>query len=574
MIKDDAGISSEAQNSIDYSRVSELPIYVNSVEECTDTDRAYVLPDGKLWEYVTITEKKGEFTNMIPVSADSEGNTVGIIADHRYNSADILTECKGASAIGFIPAETGDTVRLDGVTFRNENVGEVTPGGIYLRFYDAEYSLLLSITAYSMEEHLDKIADDIEYDELGNLISFTINDAYEVAYIRMAYAYEESLEPVITVNEEIWVACDSYELWAPSKIQYIPEEWHGEVLSAIQRVNDIGRVSDDGFVRFAYTSDIHFEPSMNNYELICNVGKVASGVMQACGIPYIMITGDSTTQSSGYVLDDLKPNMDKVLSVLEPIPVESLMLTVGNHDGATGQKKVNGELLHYRYQLDNKERVETYFEWQRANIHKKFSNDGSYYYLDDAKTKTRYIMLNSFWNDFEGDEEGFTTDIYRSFFHNPLFGQEQLEWFSTVALDMPEGYSAVIGTHNIYEAEDKQVFYDIISAYNEKTVCETAHKSDMDFRSSAVSIDYSGAKGEIIAVFQGHNHADKIDTETLGIPCVTITTAGADVRDTDPPERVKGTDSETAIDIVTIDKAARKIYLTRLGVGEDRVIEY
>ena len=38
--------------------------------------------------------------------------------------------------------------------------------------------------------------------------------------------------------------------------------------------------------------------------------------------------------------------------------------------------------------------------------------------------------------------------------------------------------------------------------------------------------------------------------------------------------RVKGTATEFAADAVIIDRVARKIYMIRIGAGEDRVIAY
>lgn len=46
------------------------------------------------------------------------------------------------------------------------------------------------------------------------------------------------------------------------------------------------------------------------------------------------------------------------------------------------------------------------------------------------------------------------------------------------------------------------------------------------------------------------------------------------MRDTYTSERVVGTATETALDVVTIDRLNRKIYMTRVGAGNDREIEY
>jgi hypothetical protein len=253
------------------------------------------------------------------------------------------------------------------------------------------------------------------------------------------------------------------------------------------------------------------------------------------------------------------------------------LLTVGNHDGATGQREYNGEIAYYRYQLNNEERSVVFFDWQRTtNQHKSFDSDGTYFYLDDANTKTRYILLNSFWSKWEGDEDGFVPDIQHGFMQTPIFGPQQLEWFAAEALDMPAGYGAVIITHNASTAKDFSVFKGIVDAYSGRTTYEGSYEGEELWQSTDIAVNYRYVEGEILAVFQGHNHADGQFDYFQSVPCIEITTAGAywAVRDENAEGRVKGTSTEFAVDVVVIDRDSRTIYLTRLGVGEDKVITY
>ena len=81
---------------------------------------------------------------------------------------------------------------------------------------------------------------------------------------------------------------------------------------------------------------------------------------------------------------------------------------------------------------------------------------------------------------------------------------------------------------------------------------------------------------EIHNRFGGHKHADSVNTTFLSCPMITVTTCGAywDIRDENPPVRTAQTDTEFAFDVVTIDKTARKIYLTRIGAGNNREVDY
>ena len=88
-----------------------------------------------------------------------------------------------------------------------------------------------------------------------------------------------------------------------------------------------------------------------------------------------------------------------------------------------------------------------------------------------------------------------------------------------------------------------------------------------------ITYDYSGCTGEVICVFSGHNHVDGcIRTEGgLNVISTTCDAYGA-------PEggvvRTKGTITEQAFDVVNIDYENKKIYMTRIGAGEDRVFSY
>ena len=123
---------------------------------------------------------------------------------------------------------------------------------------------------------------------------------------------------------------------------------------------------------------------------------------------------------------------------------------------------------------------------------------------------------------------------------------------------------------------DFEIFKGIVEAFNNRTVYSGNYIGEEDWQTTKISVDYENAYGEIIAFFQGHNHTDATYDYFDGIPCINITTAGAywAVRDEDAEERVKGTSSEFSVDVVVIDRENRKIYLTRLGAGKDRVFDY
>ncbi len=566
-------VVSQIPDSERYTAMANLPVFVNSKDECVDPEKEYVLPDGSLWKIQKVQSLSSACVNQIETSVNEAGETVGLLENQRYSSVDVLKECKGAASTGFIAVKAGDVVRMSGIQFRGETIGEVAPGAIYMRFYDANFALLgnCDVSALTVAENLSTIATDIAYDEEGDLAAFTLKEDAACAYMRMAFVMEQGQTPIITVNQEF--TYEEVDGWNTTEM-YVDASWHAEVMQTVADVQAIQQNSSGNTLQFLFNSDIHLEPTHSNVDKVKDIGKVSAGVMQACNIAFFVNGGDSTTQSSTYTIADMDQNLKDVLTLLEPIPQSNVLMTVGNHDGATGSKEVDGETIYYCYQLNNEQRAEVYFGWQQEDSDRRFTHDGTYYYIDDPETNTRFIMLNSFWEEFVGEEDGYVLGRQSSYFHQPIFGQAQLDWLVDVALKVPENYSVVIGTHNASTPLDHELFAGIVDAYVNKTTYTGHYTGSCDWQSSSVSADFSQETGEMIAIFQGHSHKDDIDTTTFAVPCITITTAGADVRDENKEDRVDGTSSATAIDVVTIDKEKRTIHLTRLGVGEDREVTY
>jgi hypothetical protein len=368
-----------------------------------------------------------------------------------------------------------------------------------------------------------------------------------------------------------------YSLYSWTKTEkYVPADWHQEIKDTVEKINKLDLPDESNVIKFMFSSDIHFTIGSVKCSTE-NIGKVSAEVMSACGIPYFIDAGDTCTQSAEYTPSYFEKNITCVLSQLMPIPRKNLLFAVGNHDGATGMREYDGKMVYYRYQMNNEQRKATFFDWQQeTNVNKKFDSDGTYYYMDDPTTKTRYIMLNPFWSKWAGDEDGFVTDIQHSFFHTPIFGSQQLNWFANEALDMPENYGAILIAHFAPAAKDFEVFKGIVDAFGSKSSYIGSYIGAREWQSTRIAVNYENVTGEIIAIFQGNNHIDIQYDSFDTIPCINITTTGAswDVREDSAEPRVKGTATEFAVNAVIIDRVKRKIHMIRLGAGEDREIDY
>lgn len=119
--------------------LQQTPLFANSIEECTDTTKLYVLPDGFIYAYM-YSEITVEPTNAIPTSTDTDRKTIyngkGYKAGMRINSSGNVVEQAGNDICisGFIPVKVGDTLEVRDLS-RNKSYAE------YVAAYDSSNAL-------------------------------------------------------------------------------------------------------------------------------------------------------------------------------------------------------------------------------------------------------------------------------------------------------------------------------------------------------------------------------------------------------------------------------------------------
>ena len=97
----DTGIRAEGRDGTSYMSP---PIFANNISECTDTSKLYVLPDGYIYGYITVSEITKAYTNL------AKNITVG-----RFNSSGNVdsTTTVARACTDWIPLDKG-TVRVKG----------------------------------------------------------------------------------------------------------------------------------------------------------------------------------------------------------------------------------------------------------------------------------------------------------------------------------------------------------------------------------------------------------------------------------------------------------------------------
>lgn len=357
----------------------------------------------------------------------------------------------------------------------------------------------------------------------------------------------------------------------------VPAYWEGMITEKAQTVKTLQMEGGRDSVSFVWASDTHIPD--NHTARTNSLGVLMAAMLDNCNIPFAVLSGDIGTRASYATEESLTSMMEQIPKHLSPLwGTDRLLVALGNHDGCYGDANE-----YYKKQLSTEEMWEWYFREQTLDFRRVFSSDGSYFYVDNVPQKMRFIVLNSQYGGvYAVDENGWAVNDR---FSISCYGQEQLEWLANEALNMPDGYGAVIVTHvppQMVDSTDTQYYTvdcaqlcGVIDAYNNHDTFSGSYSAGVDgWSNSVINVDFTDAKGEIIAVFAGHVHCDSVDITTLTCPVITVISAGAPVNSGENPTREFGTDTETSFDVVTINRKTRTIYCTRVGAGEDRVVKY
>ena len=216
------------------------PEFANSIEECTDTSKLYVLPDGYIYAYMLVTHAGGEplFTNQLPRAIDKDGsiyNGKGFKEGTGIASSDGGETSNGSVAVtGFIKAKKDDVIRVKGFTI-GDNANIVLG-------YDENFS------KYGTSEWPELWADAVD-----GVYTFNAPGYSNTIYIRIAVK-TISDDAIVTVNEEIkYGEPTSHYQWASTGRQFVPADYDDRIFSLeadskdhLRRITVIEKVIESG----------------------------------------------------------------------------------------------------------------------------------------------------------------------------------------------------------------------------------------------------------------------------------------------------------------------------------------
>lgn len=223
-----------AQELARYGQIT--PEYANSIAECTDTTKLYVLPDGYIYAYFlteTVVGGTANYKNQIPLSVNTDGSAYvgangedGYKTGYRLNSSGAEQAQSGMCCTGFIPVKAGDKVRIKNVTL----VGTKSP---YLLFYNASGTCLTTLTQYPENTSTD--SDGVH--------TYTVGSGNaELKYMRLSAGVIDDTT-IITVNEEIKETSDTVVTdyaWASTGHAFVSADYEDRIIALENKVNIAG----------------------------------------------------------------------------------------------------------------------------------------------------------------------------------------------------------------------------------------------------------------------------------------------------------------------------------------------
>lgn len=376
------------------------------------------------------------------------------------------------------------------------------------------------------------------------------------------------------------------ETLADSDDSDLPEYWKNHVSEKAEEISTIQDGAGQDWFSYAVIADTHFAQQRGSY-----TGSLAKQISDKCGINFVLCLGDMVSRGTIESKDASEAEFNGFWELMKPV-IDRLLVTQGNHDGYY----YNGNANYYPLN----EALARVYNGMRVKYPLCWSENGAGYAVDDNASKTRFIMLNT-----SARPTGSTLTNYMNTFGYTQAQYEMLYW---CLLTIPnDRWRVVVASHvapvwvvdrfgdGVVVTDIRDQFSDakqmieMLNAYVSRGKASISHGTNSnDFRYVRMDVDFTGAKGSLIAYHAGHYHVDKVfgvgnivnDDQTLLFPVILHRCdsfnenqgSQSSVEAQLEAERVQGTATEHSFDIVTVDLKEGVIHCTKIGAGENREI--
>ena len=303
-------------------------------------------------------------------------------------------------------------------------------------------------------------------------------------------------------------------------------------------------------ITFSFITDLHLlDNSKSSKEIMKKVLDIGFVPFAICGgdIPSAFASGAGCAEVDCYA--QIKEWNSWVMHWGE----DRVYQLRGNHDYVVNE--IGNDDYFRISEAGTYKQIMTFIE-NKVNVGNPHSE---YYYFDILSQKMRFIIIDAH----------VYTDVSPNVVAN-YFNQNQINWLLNV-LDNSNGLDTIIVSHEPCNknmsgySDNMSVLHSVAESFKNKGVFSGIY--------SGVSWnhDFSNSTGDLICILSGHSHQDE---SSLLNNVLSISTTCDAMYDEDNLARVRGTISEIAFDVFSIDTTNRTIVTTRIGAGNDRIWNY
>jgi len=551
------------------------------------------------------TETVANFTNQLPICLDpgtleaGYQNGIGYKTGYRLSSSGTESAASSYNVTGLLPCKVGDVIRTIGLSI-------ISNSSCYFSWYDSTGTYIKAVNGTNVISNLTSLTID------GLNMTFTCPSSIanislaNAAYIRFSFPTSNlGSNPIVTQNEEISYSTIEH-VGEASNFQLSPEitvpactvldsrvavlEAGSDVVPAYvtaaakEAAEKVLALQNEHTFTFAAVSDAHYPYNTATAAAIRHAGQAVSKIRDYCHLDFAVMLGDYIVGGKSSTKADSREAFHAVNTALrEGFSGLPNIRCNGNHD-----------VLPYNYDgTFTAAELLGYIGNYSDGTGERLRNYGV---LDFAAHKLRVIYLN-------------TCDVSDiavkpndgANFSGHRIGPAQLLWLAETALDLTgkTGWSVLVLGHTplnwpvvgytdangLTWSQNVQHALTLLDAY------VSGGSGSLTMESSTISYDFSGKNAAtLIGYIHGHTHnfnsgvMGGTDILRIAVPNAcpgrnneyasatseTYTQFG----DAVTYSKTADTAQDTALNIITIDTAARKIYCTNYGAGIDRTFEY
>lgn len=330
------------------------------------------------------------------------------------------------------------------------------------------------------------------------------------------------------------------------------------------RTKEMELLEAKDYFTFGWCSDVHYPVTENHGGPINVTNAVMADLDNYIGFDAILNTGDNMLYGSKVK----RQGLDALQQTFRTIDLDKFVISVGNHDyNSVGD---GGITTNKEDWMIVPSELETLF-FRRVKTTSR--PDGKlYYYRDFDEKKVRIISLDTQDVPFEFDSE--TGNITYDPMSVQGMSEAQIEWLANTALDLSSkgtdanNWKIIVAMHvPLYSdhgsaIENASVVKSILKAFVNRSSSATYTYTDSNHDgifSVNLTLDFTDAKGKLIAVIAGHTHKD-VYYNDAGFNFIQIQNSYNNNINMLPE-----TYDEFAIDVVILDDVQEKIILKRFG---------